>query len=178
MADYVWFITGASSGFGKSIALEALRRGHKVIASARSASKLGELKEAGATVMDVDVTSDDKTLASKLAEVNALYGKITHVVNAAGYILEGAVEETRYVRRTPRLTITHTRRSNKEIFDIFNTNVFGSFNIARAATKYLREAAASASDGRNTVLANFGSLGSWLSTSGVIACMATLIPQV
>lgn len=99
MADYVWFITGASSGFGKSIALEALRRGHKVIASARSATKLGELKEAGAIVMDVDVTSDDETLASKLAEANSAYGKITHVVNAAGYILEGAVEETRYVCR-------------------------------------------------------------------------------
>lgn len=99
MADYVWFITGASSGFGKSIALEALRRGHKVIASARSATKLGELKEAGAIVMDVDVTSDDETLASKLAEANSAYGKITHVVNAAGYILEGAVEETRYVWR-------------------------------------------------------------------------------
>lgn len=99
MADYVWFITGASSGFGKSIALEALRRGHKVIASARSATKLGELKEAGAIVMDVDVTSNDETLASKLAEANSAYGKITHVVNAAGYILEGAVEETRYVCR-------------------------------------------------------------------------------
>jgi NADP-dependent 3-hydroxy acid dehydrogenase YdfG len=96
MADYVWFITGASSGFGKSIALEALKRGHKVIASARSASKLGELKDAGAIVMDLDVTSDDETLASKLAEANAVYGKITHVVNAAGYILEGAVEESSY----------------------------------------------------------------------------------
>ena len=59
-----------------------------------------------------------------------------------------------------------------------NTNVFGSFNIARAVTKYLRAAAASASNGRNTALANFGSLGSWLSTSGVVACMATPIPQV
>jgi len=61
---------------------------------------------------------------------------------------------------------------------MYNTNVFGSFNIARAVTKYLRAAAASASNGRNTALANFGSLGSWLSTSGVVACMATPIPQV
>lgn len=76
------------------------------------------------------------------------------------------------------LTTTNTRRSNKEIFDIFNTNVFGSLNIARAATKYLRAAAASSSNGRSTVLANFGSLGSWLSTSGVIACMPAPIPQV
>ncbi|KAK1834866.1 hypothetical protein QBC39DRAFT_389218 [Podospora conica] len=157
MADYVWFITGASSGFGKSITLEALKRGHKVIASARSTSRLGELKEAGAFVMEVDVTSDDETLASKLAEANAVYGKITHVVNAAGYILEGAIEES----------------SNKEIFDTFNTNVFGSFNIARAATKHLRAAAASASGGRNTALANFGSLASWASSAGAAAYCST-----
>jgi len=45
--------------------------------------------------MDLDVTSDDETLAAKLAEANAIHGKITHVVNPAGYILEGTVEEAR-----------------------------------------------------------------------------------
>jgi NADP-dependent 3-hydroxy acid dehydrogenase YdfG len=95
MSDFVWFITATSSGFGKAIALEALRRGHKVIATARNSAKLGELKAAGAAVMDLDVTSDDKTLAAKFAEANAIHGRITHVVNAAGYILVGAIEEAR-----------------------------------------------------------------------------------
>jgi len=35
MTDYVWFITATTSGFGQSIAWEAIRRGHKVIATAR-----------------------------------------------------------------------------------------------------------------------------------------------
>jgi len=153
MADYVWFITAASSGFGKAIAFEALHRGYKVIASARNSAKLGELKAAGAVVMDLDVTSDDETLDRKLAEANSIYGKLSHVVNPAGYILEGAVEEA----------------SNKEVFDQFNTNVLGTFNVARAAAKYLRTAAVAAASsepkGNITVLANFGSLGSWISSS-------------
>jgi NAD(P)-dependent dehydrogenase (short-subunit alcohol dehydrogenase family) len=74
-------------------------------------------------------------------------------------------------------TIINTPCRNKEIFDIFNTNVLGSFNIARAAIKHLRAAAASGS-GRNTALANFGSLGSWQSSSGVAACMSIPFPQV
>ncbi|KAK4449317.1 putative oxidoreductase YusZ [Podospora aff. communis PSN243] len=154
MSSPVWFITATSSGFGKAIALEALQRGHKVIATARNSSKLAELKEAGAAVMDLDVTADDATLAAKLSEANAMHGKITHVVNAAGYILVGAIEEA----------------SQKEVFDQYNTNVFGSFNIARAAAPYLRAAAAAAASkgiDTNTALANFGSLGSWRSGAGV-----------
>ncbi len=95
MGDYVWFITGASSGFGRAIALEALNRGHKVIATARNSAKLEDLKKAGAAVMDVDVTANEETLVGKLAEANAIYGKITHVANAAGYIFQGTIEESR-----------------------------------------------------------------------------------
>ncbi|KAK3394488.1 hypothetical protein B0H63DRAFT_461069 [Podospora didyma] len=149
MSDYVWFITGASSGFGEAIAQEALRRGHRVIATARNSSKLTALKEAGASILDLDVTSDDETLAAKLKEANAVYGKITHVANCAGYILEGTIEEA----------------SNKEVFDTYNTNVLGTFNIARATSPYLRTAAAV--PGQQTALATFGSLGSWRSSAAV-----------
>ncbi|KAK3354960.1 hypothetical protein B0H65DRAFT_414622 [Neurospora tetraspora] len=147
----VWLITGCTSGFGRSIAFESLSRGHKVIATARNSSRLVELKAAGAAVMDLDVTSDDETLAQKMAEANEVYGRITHVVNCAGYILEGGVEEA----------------SNKEVFDHYNTNVLGTFNVARAVTKYLRAAAAAVPGGQQVALANFGSLGSWWSGAGV-----------
>jgi NADP-dependent 3-hydroxy acid dehydrogenase YdfG len=90
----VWFITAASSGFGKYIAFEALNRGHKVIASARSVSRIADLKEAGADVIALDVTSPLPEIEKVAKEANAKYGYITHLVNAAGYILEGAVEET------------------------------------------------------------------------------------
>ncbi len=61
--------------------------------------------------------------------------------------------------------------SNKEVFDQFNTNVFGTVNIARAVTPYLREAAkARQNDGGNVALANFGSVGSWISGPAVAFC--------
>ena len=56
----VWFITAASSGFGKAVALEALSRGHRVIASARNLSRIAELKDAGADTVVLDVNSSMK----------------------------------------------------------------------------------------------------------------------
>lgn len=93
----VWFITAASSGFGKYMALEALSRGHKVIASARSVAKIQELKEKGADVVALDVTWPLEKIQDVAKEANGKYGRINHLVNAAGYVLVGAVEETSYV---------------------------------------------------------------------------------
>ena len=94
MAQPVWLITAASSGFGRQIALEALSRGHKVAATARNASKLSELKQAGATTYDLDVTWDLPKIQSTVDRVQKEHGRIDILINAAGYILEGAVEET------------------------------------------------------------------------------------
>jgi short-subunit dehydrogenase len=135
----VWFITAASSGFGKYIALEALSRGHKVIASARSVSRIADLASAGADTIALDVTSPISEIEKVAKEANAKYGHINHLVNAAGYILVGAVEET----------------SPKEDYDTFNTNVFGTLNVAKAFLPYMR-----ATTGHRTI-ANFGSIGSW-----------------
>lgn len=96
----VWFIAGASSGFGRAIGLEALRRGDKVVAAARDAKRLsgpGSLGEAGATVMSLDVTAGDERLRAALQRAVDEHGNLTHVVNAAGYILEGPIEGARYV---------------------------------------------------------------------------------
>jgi NAD(P)-dependent dehydrogenase (short-subunit alcohol dehydrogenase family) len=93
----VFLITGTSSGFGEAIAHEALSRGHHVIATARNKAKLAALQSLGAAVLDLDVTSDEATLAAVFRQASAIYGRITHVVNCAGYLLEGAVEEGRWV---------------------------------------------------------------------------------
>lgn len=89
----VWLITATSSGFGKAIALSALRRGHHVIATARSANKILDLKQAGAEILSLDVVSPLEDLKKAVAEAYALYGRIDILINAAGYILDGAVEE-------------------------------------------------------------------------------------
>ncbi|OAK97287.1 NAD(P)-binding protein [Phaeosphaeriaceae sp. SRC1lsM3a] len=135
----VWFITAASSGFGKTIALEALSRGHHVIASARSTSRISDLASAGATTLALDVTAPLSTIAEVAKSAASVHGYITHLVNAAGYILVGAVEET----------------SPEEDLATFQTNVFGVLNVSKAFLPYLR-----ASSGHRTIT-NFGSIGSW-----------------
>jgi NAD(P)-dependent dehydrogenase (short-subunit alcohol dehydrogenase family) len=93
MAPRVWFITGCSSGFGEQLALEALSRGDNVIATARNPSKLDLLKRAGAKVMALDVTAPLKELQASATEAYRFYNRIDVLVNNAGYIMQGSLEE-------------------------------------------------------------------------------------
>ncbi|CAN9303615.1 unnamed protein product [Alternaria alternata] len=140
----VWFITAASSGFGRALALEALSRGHKVITSARSLPRIADLKDAGADTVVLDVTSPLTDLEGVAKKVYDKYGYLNHLVNVAGYVLVGAVEET----------------SPEEDLKAFTTNVLGTLNVAKAFLPYLR-----ATSGHRTI-ANFGSVTSWYSGAG------------
>ncbi|KAK6859718.1 hypothetical protein PG995_003354 [Apiospora arundinis] len=149
----VWFIAGASSGFGKQIALEALSRGDAVIATSRQTSGLTDLSERGAILLDLDVTSPDEAIRAAFARgESALLGSkwkthhITHFVNAAGYILEGPVEAA----------------TQQEVFDSFNVNVLGIMHMTKNAIGWVRKRGQTqrGAPGRS-VIANFGSLGSW-----------------
>lgn len=93
MSPPVWFITAASSGFGKYIALEALSRGYTVVATSRDSSKLGDLKSKGAITADLDVTSDISSLKITVEKLHSQVNRFDVLINAAGYVLEGAVEE-------------------------------------------------------------------------------------
>ncbi|KIW13492.1 hypothetical protein PV08_08680 [Exophiala spinifera] len=135
----VWLITAASSGFGKFIALEALSRGHMVLATARNATKIDDLKSAGAKTYALDVTWDTTRLQTAVDQMVQDVGRIDILVNAAGYILEGALEEV----------------SPEETLAEFTTNVFGMINVTRAVLPTMRAQ-------RSGVVANFGSLGSWI----------------
>ncbi len=58
-APRVWFITGSSSGFGRSIAEEALERGERVVATARRPEAVEELSQRGGdrvALLPLDVT--------------------------------------------------------------------------------------------------------------------------
>jgi NAD(P)-dependent dehydrogenase (short-subunit alcohol dehydrogenase family) len=94
----VWLITGCSSGFGASLALCALRAGHKVIATSRTPSKtpnlVSEVEKLGGTWRTLDVCSPD--VPSIIEEAVKVYGRIDYLVNNAGYALLGAFEDMRY----------------------------------------------------------------------------------
>jgi NADP-dependent 3-hydroxy acid dehydrogenase YdfG len=63
MSYKVWFITGASRGFGRVWADAALKRGDKVAATARTLASIGGLKEkygANVLTLELDVTKPDQ----------------------------------------------------------------------------------------------------------------------
>ena len=95
MPEQVWFITGASSGFGEEFVTQILRRGDKVIATARNISKIQHLKEAGAAILQLDITAPQSELDAKAKEAIDIYGRIDVLTNNAGYVAIGTIEEMR-----------------------------------------------------------------------------------
>lgn len=74
-----------------------IARGDRVIATARNATRrLQYAKDAGAAVLDLDITAPQAELDAKVKEAISIYGNLDVLVNNAGYIEAGLVEETRY----------------------------------------------------------------------------------
>ena len=97
MAPLVWLITGCSSGFGEELTKSALSRGDKVIATGRgSTDRLKHLQDLGAATLELDVCRPQATLDSKIQDALAIYGDIDVLVNNAGYIEAGLLEDIRY----------------------------------------------------------------------------------
>lgn len=138
-----WVITGANSGFGTEFVHQILARGDKVIATGRNPDKLSALSNTGAHLVKLDVTSPLGELKEIAKQAEAVYGRIDVLVNNAGYIEMGTIEET-----TPERT-----------FQQFNTNVFGLLNVTRAFVPYMRER-------RSGTVVNIGSIGGWEGIAG------------
>jgi short-subunit dehydrogenase len=141
-----WFITGASTGFGRLLAEEVLKSGGKVIATARNLDKVIDLERkypGKAKAFALDVT-DYPQVTSVVAQSNASYGPVDVLVNNAGYGLAGAIEEV----------------SEDEFMPMFNTNVFGLIKVTQAFLPYLRR------QGRGHIL-NLSSIGGLVSTPGM-----------
>lgn len=155
----LWFISGASSGFGLRIAEEALARGDRVIASSRRTAGLTALAARGAFLIDLDVTAPDDAIEAALAQGEAHFNSqpITYFVSAAGYLLQGPVEGA----------------SAAEAEQSLRVNVLGTMALARAATARLRtrrdtttSQAPGGGGGGGGCFVAFGSLGSWRGGAG------------
>lgn len=152
MTVKTWFITGASSGFGRAFAEHALARGHNVVATARRVSALEDLTLAAPArvlTLALDVTRPGEAEAAVTAAV-ARFGRIDVLMNNAGYGIVGAFEET----------------SEDELRALMETNFFGAMNVTRAALPILRAQ-------RSGAIVNISSLGGQLSFAGFSAYSAS-----
>jgi NAD(P)-dependent dehydrogenase (short-subunit alcohol dehydrogenase family) len=142
----VWFITGASTGFGRILAEEVLRTGGKVIATARKLDKVADLEAKypkAAKVLALDVT-DAGQVDSVVTQAFALFGQVDVLVNNAGYGVAGAIEEV----------------SEAEFMPMFETNVFGLLKVTRAFLPYLRKQ-------RSGHILNLSSIGGLIGGQGI-----------
>ena len=121
----VWFITGASRGFGRVWAEAALERGDKVAATARSLESISDLRERfGDSVLplQMDVT-DAARVPEAVQQAFEHFGRVDILVNNAGYSLMATTEEA----------------TDKQIADLFDANYTGVVRVIRAALPLMRQ---------------------------------------
>jgi NAD(P)-dependent dehydrogenase (short-subunit alcohol dehydrogenase family) len=121
----VWFITGASRGFGRVWADAALMRGDKVAATARKLESIADLNgKYGENVLtlELDVTRPEQ-VKTAVEQAHAHFGRLDIVLNNAGYSLVGTIEEA----------------SADDIRALYETNVIGPVSVIQAALPLLRK---------------------------------------
>ncbi|OBJ86343.1 short-chain dehydrogenase/reductase [Mycobacterium gordonae] len=141
----VWFLTGASRGFGLEIAREILSRGDRVVATARRAGQIPTLfPDAGDSLLavDLDVTDGEQAAVAVRAAVEK-FGRVDVLVNNAGRGLLGAVEEC----------------SDSSARAVYEVNVFGTLTMQRAVLPVMRAQ-------RSGQIINISSVGGLLGSPG------------
>jgi NAD(P)-dependent dehydrogenase (short-subunit alcohol dehydrogenase family) len=117
-----WFITGASTGFGRLLALEAVRRGGLVVGTIRQPAQVAELEALGVKPVLLDVNDTKRTALAVEEGLKKLGGRLDILVNNAGFGLMGAIEAL----------------DEDAIRDVFETNFFGALRVTRALIPALR----------------------------------------
>jgi NAD(P)-dependent dehydrogenase (short-subunit alcohol dehydrogenase family) len=143
----IWFVTGASSGFGRAITEAAVEAGDTVVAAVRRPAALDDLVAAHPGLVDpvaLDVT-DGPAVDAAVAGALERHGRIDVLVNNAGRTQVGAVEET----------------TDDELRNLFDLHVFGPFSLTRAVLPHMRDRRSGAivmisSVGGQVVMPGFG----------------------
>jgi NAD(P)-dependent dehydrogenase (short-subunit alcohol dehydrogenase family) len=151
MKSIVWFVSGASRGFGLEIARCALDRGDPVVAGARNpqaiAPVLGESERLLPVPLDV---TDGAQVQAAVDHALERFGRVDVLVNNAGRGLVGAVEEA----------------SAEETRSVFAVNVDGLLALTRAVLPSMR----ARHEGR---IINLSSVGGFTATPGFGVYAAT-----
>ena len=128
----VILVTGTTSGFGRLTAETLARQGHAVYAAMRQSSgknlaaaqelvSLAEKEALKLSVIDLDV-ADDTLVTRAIEDVVKAAGRLDVVVNNAGVGSQSPLEAY----------------TDEQIYQLFNTNVFGVLRVNRAALPIMR----------------------------------------
>ncbi len=131
----VTFITGATSGIGRAIALELASNGCRVYGAGRRAMPDEPIAAGFVRYIAMDVT-DENSVKTALDSVISTEGRLDVLINCAGNGIAGAVEET----------------DSTEAQFQFDVNFFGAARAARLALPIFRKQ-------RSGVILNISSVG-------------------
>jgi NAD(P)-dependent dehydrogenase (short-subunit alcohol dehydrogenase family) len=117
----VAFVTGASSGMGKDIALRLIAEGYTVYGGARRVARMADIAAAGGDAIELDMT-DDASIVAAVDRVLREQGRIDVLVNNAGYGQYGALED---------VPVSEGRRQ-------FETNLIGLARLTQLCLPQMR----------------------------------------
>ena len=142
----VWFITGCSTGFGRHLAQEVLKKGDKVAVTARNTDDVKDLilqYPDTAIAIKLDVT-DAKQVKAAVQKAVATFERIDVLVNNAGIGYFGAIEES----------------EDEEVRRMFEINFFGLASVTNAILPIMRAQ-------RSGHIVNISSVGGLVAFPGV-----------
>ncbi|KAH7911691.1 hypothetical protein BJ138DRAFT_1085149 [Hygrophoropsis aurantiaca] len=122
----VWFITEASSGFGRAITRYLLEKGDNVVATLRKPEAITDLTDKYARdrllPIKLDVTKEQE-IKEAFAKAKQAFGHIDVVFNNTDYCVVGEVEGT----------------SDQVARDMFETNFWGAVGVTKEPVGFFRE---------------------------------------
>lgn len=123
MAQKVWFITGTSTGFGKSLVEELIAQNELVVATARNSQKIDQWQgNPNVLIAQLDVT-DQASIQQAVNKVVSKWGHIDNLVNNAGWGYFGSVEES----------------NEDDVRQMMETNFWGTSAVTHAILPLMRK---------------------------------------
>ncbi|KAJ5639906.1 Short-chain dehydrogenase/reductase SDR [Penicillium longicatenatum] len=139
--------------------------GDRVIATGRGRETSGverlALKNAGAAVMELDVTTLEVEIKAKVAQAWSIYGHVDVLVNNAGYIDAGVFEEV----------------DEASLLRSLRTNAIGPLNLSRAFLPYMRSRGTGTLLFMSSVGAYYGAAGA-SPYSGAKGLLEAIVPNI
>src|SRR5262249_13660484 len=121
---HVWFVTGASSGFGRAVSERVLQSGGCVVATGRELDKLETLASSNERALPLRLDVTDAAAVQDVVHMAVQhFGRLDVVFNNAGYGHVGGIEEL----------------TDEQLRQQIEVNLFGVINVTRAALPYMRK---------------------------------------